>query len=129
MILLFSCSFLSNPRGGFDKNEQENNKIIAMINGVKPNILFVGVGAPKQEKWMYRNIDQLQINVALGIGASFDFIAGTIKRAPKTFRNAGMEWFWRFAHEPKRLFRRYFIDSAQFIPLIYRQLKSAKGKK
>jgi exopolysaccharide biosynthesis WecB/TagA/CpsF family protein len=62
-----------------------------LINGVKPNILFVGVGAPKQEKWMYHNIDQLQINVALGIGASFDFIAGTIKRAPKTFRNAGMD--------------------------------------
>jgi len=117
------------PPFGFDKNEQENNKIIAMINAVKPNILFVGVGAPKQEKWMYRNMDRLQINVALGIGASFDFIAGTIKRAPKTFRNAGMEWFWRFAHEPKRLFRRYFIDSAQFIPLIYKQLKESKGKK
>ncbi len=116
------------PPFGFDKNEQENNKIISMINEVRPNILFVGVGAPKQEKWMYNNINQLQINVALGIGASFDFIAGTIKRAPKTFRNAGMEWFWRFAHEPKRLFRRYFIDSAQFIPLIYRQLKSSKGK-
>ncbi len=116
------------PPFGFDKNEEENNKIIAMINAVRPNILFVGVGAPKQEKWMYRNMDRLQTNVALGIGASFDFIAGTIKRAPKTFRNAGMEWFWRFAHEPKRLFRRYFIDSAQFIPLIYRQLKASKGK-
>jgi N-acetylglucosaminyldiphosphoundecaprenol N-acetyl-beta-D-mannosaminyltransferase len=117
------------PPFGFDKNEEENNKIIAMINAVRPNILFVGVGAPKQEKWMYRNMDRLQTNVALGIGASFDFIAGTIKRAPKTFRNAGMEWFWRFAHEPKRLFRRYFIDSAQFIPLIYRQLKASKEKK
>lgn len=112
------------PPFGFDKDEKENNKILAMINAVHPQLLFVGVGAPKQEKWMYRNIHALQINVALGIGASFDFEAGTIKRAPLWVRNVGMEWLWRFLNEPRRLFRRYFIDSAQFIPIIRRQLRS-----
>ncbi|RPD47383.1 glycosyltransferase [Paracnuella aquatica] len=111
------------PPFGFDKNPVENEKIIAMINAVQPHILFVGVGAPKQEKWMFRNLSQLNINVALGIGASFDFVAGTIKRAPSFMRKVGMEWFWRFSHEPKRLFRRYFIDSARFVPIIYKQYK------
>lgn len=117
------------PPFGFDKNKAENEKIISMINAVKPHLLFVGVGAPKQEKWMYNNIDQLDINVALGIGASFDFVAGTIKRAPAAFRKMGMEWFWRFSNEPRRLFRRYFIDSAAFVPIIYKQMKTAKEAK
>jgi N-acetylglucosaminyldiphosphoundecaprenol N-acetyl-beta-D-mannosaminyltransferase len=116
------------PPFGFDKNKEENDKIVAMINEVKPDILFVGVGAPKQEKWIYRNINQLHIKVAIGIGASFDFEAGTIKRASKAYRNAGLEWFWRFANEPRRLFRRYFIDSARFIPIIYKQARSSKGR-
>jgi N-acetylglucosaminyldiphosphoundecaprenol N-acetyl-beta-D-mannosaminyltransferase len=116
------------PPFGFDKNAEENNKIIRMINAVKPHILFVGVGAPKQEKWIYNNIGSLDINVALAIGASFDFVAGTIKRAPKAFRNMGMEWFWRFSSEPKRLFKRYFIDSSRFLPIIYKQMKACKKK-
>lgn len=117
------------PPFGFDKNKEENDKIINMINKAKPHLLFVGVGAPKQEKWMYHNIDVLDINVALGIGASFDFVAGTIKRAPKAIRNIGMEWFWRFSNEPKRLFKRYFIESAKFLPIIYHQFKTQKGSK
>lgn len=116
------------PPFGFDKNEEENNKIIKMINTVQPDILFVGVGAPKQEKWMYKNIDALEVHVALGIGASFDFVAGTIKRAPAIVRKVGMEWFWRFSNEPKRLFKRYFIDSTQFIPIVLKQMKAAKKK-
>jgi N-acetylglucosaminyldiphosphoundecaprenol N-acetyl-beta-D-mannosaminyltransferase len=112
------------PPFGFDKNKEENDKIVAMINEVKPNILFVGVGAPKQEKWIYNNINDLDINVAIGIGASFDFEAGTIKRASKTVQKAGLEWFWRFSNEPTRLFKRYFVDSLKFIPIIVKQATS-----
>jgi N-acetylglucosaminyldiphosphoundecaprenol N-acetyl-beta-D-mannosaminyltransferase len=112
------------PPFGFEKDPEENARIVQMINAVKPAILFVGVGAPKQEKWMYKNIDQLDINVALGIGASFDFVAGTVKRAPKLFRQMSMEWFWRVLNEPTRLFKRYFIDSTKFLPIIYNQKKS-----
>lgn len=115
------------PPFGFDKNNEENNKIIEMINHVKPHILFVGVGAPKQEKWMYKNIERLNINAAFGIGASFDFVAGSIKRAPTLVRKMGMEWFWRFSHEPKRLFKRYFIESLPFISIIYKQKKESKN--
>ncbi len=114
------------PPFGFDKNNEENNRIIEMINAARPHILFVGLGAPKQEKWVYNNIDQLNINIAIGIGASFDFVAGTIKRAPALVRKIGMEWFWRFSNEPRRLFKRYFIDGAQFIPIIYKQMKEGK---
>lgn len=114
------------PPFGFEKDEKENEKIIHLINKEQPHILFVGVGAPKQEKWMCHNMDKLEVNVALGIGASFDFEAGTIKRAPKVVRKTSMEWFWRFSHEPKRLFRRYFIDSAKFLPIIRNQYKEKK---
>ena len=117
------------PPFGFDKNDEENNRIMEMINAVKPHLLFVGVGAPKQEKWMYRNIASLNINVAVGIGASFDFVAGSIKRAPAMVRKMGMEWFWRFANEPRRLFKRYFIDSTAFIPIIYKQMKEDRKEK
>lgn len=109
------------PPFGFEHDQAENDKIIDMINAAQPNILFVGVGAPKQEKWIYNNIKDLNINVAIGIGAFFDFAACTIKRAPKSFRNFGMGWFWRFMQEPKRLFRRYFIDSAEFVPIVVKQ--------
>lgn len=109
------------PPFGFDKDEAENGRIIRMVNAARPHLLFVGVGAPKQEQWMHRYINSLDINVALGIGASFDFEAGTIKRAPRAVRKLRMEWFWRFANEPTRLFRRYFIDSTAFIPIIYKQ--------
>nr|WP_205711133.1 WecB/TagA/CpsF family glycosyltransferase [Hymenobacter sp. HDW8] len=114
------------PPFGFDKDDIENGRILDMVNAVKPHLLFVGVGAPKQEKWMYRNLKYLDINVALGIGASFDFEAGTIKRAPKPVRDMRMEWFWRFSSEPTRLFKRYFVDSNKFIPIIYRQLEESR---
>lgn len=115
------------PPFGFEKNKAENDKIINMINELSPDILFVGVGAPKQEKWIYYNIQELDIHVALGIGASFDFAAKFIKRAPKAFRSLHMEWFWRFINEPTRLFKRYFIDSAEFLPIIINQLRQLRN--
>ncbi|GAA4029155.1 WecB/TagA/CpsF family glycosyltransferase [Hymenobacter glaciei] len=109
------------PPFGFEKDEAENSKIIGLINDVQPHILFVGLGAPKQEKWIDQNLRRLQANVALGIGASFEFEAGTTMRAPQSVRQIRMEWFWRFTTEPRRLFRRYFIDSFSFLPIIWRQ--------
>lgn len=114
------------PPFGFDRDEAENSKITGLINAAQAHILFVGVGAPKQEKWIARHLFQLKVNVAVGIGASFDFEAGTVRRAPRPVRRLRMEWFWRFANEPRRLFRRYFIDSAEFIPIIWRQWKQQR---
>lgn len=110
------------PSYGFEKNKEENDNIIFMINEVKPDILFVGVGAPKQEKWLYNNLDKLDVKIGLGIGASIDFIAGNIKRAPRWMQKCGLEWFYRFISDPGRLFKRYFIEDMAFIPLVMKEI-------
>ncbi|MGE5328966.1 MAG: WecB/TagA/CpsF family glycosyltransferase, partial [Deltaproteobacteria bacterium] len=109
------------PPLGFEKNEKENEKICKMINKLAPDILFVGFGAPKQEKWIHKNLHALNVRVAIAVGAAFDFAAGNIKRAPVFMQKIGLEWFWRFMHEPKRLFKRYFIDDSQFILILIKQ--------
>lgn len=109
------------PPYGFEKSEEENNKIINMLLNKEPHILFVGLGAPKQEKWIYKFKDKYKVPVSLGIGASFDFIAGTVKRAPEWMQNCGLEWFYRFLCEPKRLFKRYFIDDSKFLVLLIKE--------
>lgn len=116
------------PPFGFENDIIENTKIINQINKVKPDILFVGVGAPKQEKWMYNNLEQLRVPISLGIGASFDFVAGTINRAPKWMQKNGIEWLWRFGQEPKRLFKRYFIEDMAFIAIVYKEMIASKNK-
>lgn len=108
------------PPFGFENDLKENYKIINMINNVKPDILCVGLGAPKQEKWIYNNRQKYNAKVALGIGASFDFVAGTVERAPKWMQKVGLEWFYRTIKEPKRMYKRYFIDDMKFFPLVLR---------
>ncbi len=110
------------PPFGFENDEKENDKINNMLLKLKPDILFVGLGAPKQEKWIFNNKDKYKVPVSLGIGASFDFVAGTIKRAPKWMQQCGLEWFFRFLKEPKRLFRRYFIDDSVFILMFINEI-------
>lgn len=109
------------PSYGFEKNEDEIEKIIEMINKVKPDILAVGVGAPKQEKFIYNYRDKLNVPISLAIGASLDFEAGNISRAPKWMQNIGLEWFYRLCMEPKRMFKRYIVDDLKifFIALRY----------
>jgi N-acetylglucosaminyldiphosphoundecaprenol N-acetyl-beta-D-mannosaminyltransferase len=95
--------------------------IIRRINSVKPDVLWVGLGAPKQENWIYDNLKKLHVKVAIGIGAAFDICSGNVKRAPLWMQKCGLEWFFRFLKEPGRLFRRYFIEAMPFIPLVLRQ--------
>ncbi|WP_236058665.1 WecB/TagA/CpsF family glycosyltransferase [Planococcus glaciei] len=109
------------PPFGFEKNVEENEKIIKLIVDAQPDILFVGLGAPKQEKWIYENLEKIRVPVSLGIGASFDFEAGIIQRAPAWMQKSGLEWFWRFSQEPKRLFRRYFVDDSKFLILLMKE--------
>jgi len=98
------------PFFGFEKDQEEVDNIVNMITSAKPDILFVGLGAPKQEKFIYSNLDKLKVPVSIGIGASIDFEAGNKKRAPKWISESGFEWLYRFVKEPKRLFKRVFID-------------------
>lgn len=98
------------PPFGFEKDEKERQKIFKMLEESKPDILFLGVGSPKQERFLYQYKNELKVPVSLGIGAAIDFEAGNKKRAPKWMQKSGLEGFYRFGQEPKRMFKRVFID-------------------
>lgn len=108
------------PPFGFEKNEEEMIKIEKMIKNAQPHILIVGLGSPKQEKYILRNRYRLGVPISLGLGASLDFEAGNVKRAPKWMSDNGLEWFYRFLCEPKRLFKRYFIDDVKILKLVWK---------
>jgi len=110
------------PSYGFDKKPEECAKIIEMINKSGASVLAIGVGAPKQEKWLVQYLPRLHtIKIGLAIGASIDFEAGYRKRSPRWIQLIGMEWFFRFLSEPKRLWKRYFIEDLPFFKLILKQ--------
>lgn len=92
----------------------ENEEKLKEINDLKPDFIWVGLGAPKQEKWMSIHKDKLD-GIMIGVGAGFDYFADKIKRAPKWMQKNSLEWFYRFLQEPKRLFKRYFVTNAKFI--------------
>jgi N-acetylglucosaminyldiphosphoundecaprenol N-acetyl-beta-D-mannosaminyltransferase len=98
-----------------------NERIIARINLEKPDILWVGLGSPKQDRWIADNLQRLSVRVAIGVGGAFDMYGGKIGRAPLWMQRSGLEWFFRFLREPRRLFRRYFIKDPPFIPLVLGQ--------
>lgn len=86
-------------------DEKTEKEVIAEINRLEPNVLFVAMGAPRQEKWIYQHQKELKVDVATGQGGTFDYEAGRIKRAPKAIQKLGIEWLWRLALEPKRIIR------------------------
>jgi N-acetylglucosaminyldiphosphoundecaprenol N-acetyl-beta-D-mannosaminyltransferase len=98
-----------------------NARIVARINAVKPDVLWVGLGAGKQDLWIAENLPRLDVRVAIGVGAAFDMYGGVTGRAPLWMQRSGLEWFFRFLREPRRLFRRYFIEGPPFIPLVLLQ--------
>lgn len=108
------------PPFGFEKDERELNKIVCMIQRAAPQILIAALGTPKQEKFIYEHREQLQVPVSLGLGASLDFEAGQIKRAPKWMSNCGLEWFFRLCKEPKRMFKRYVINDTKIIGFLFK---------
>ena len=111
------------PSYGFEKKTEECEKLIRIINESGANVLLVGVGAPKQEKWIMKYRDRMpNIDIFMGLGATIDFEAGTLKRAPIFWQKIGMEWLYRCLKEPKRLFKRYFIDDMQFFYYFAQQL-------
>ena len=96
--------------------DDDNKAIIDAINKAKPDLLWIGMTAPKQEKWAYKHWNELDINCHCGtIGAVFDFFAGTVERAPKWWQEHSLEWLYRLLKEPKRMWRRYIIGNTLFI--------------
>jgi N-acetylglucosaminyldiphosphoundecaprenol N-acetyl-beta-D-mannosaminyltransferase len=99
-------------------SEADNNAMIEAVNAVKPDVLFIGMTAPKQEKWAYQQFQKLEVGHICCVGAVFDFYAGTVKRAPKWLIQIGMEWLYRLLIEPRRMWRRYLLGNLKFIILI-----------
>ena len=111
------------PSFGFEKNEEECKEIVNIINKSGANVVLVGVGAPKQEKWIMKWKQLMPgVKVWMALGATIDFEAGNVKRAPKIYQKLAMEWLYRFTREPKRLFHRYFVDDMKFFWYFGKQL-------
>jgi N-acetylglucosaminyldiphosphoundecaprenol N-acetyl-beta-D-mannosaminyltransferase len=110
----------------------ENERMVAAVNAARPDVLWVGMTAPKQEKWIFENRHNLRVSFTSGIGAVFEFYAGTVERAPKVWQRMGLEWFYRFAREPSRLWERNLISTPKFIIIVlkekYRQLFGTNKK-
>jgi len=104
-----------------DLNADEQEAVIAEINRSKADVVWVGIGAPKQEKWMAAMRDRLDAPVLVGVGAAFDFHAGLIPQAPNWIQSLGLEWAYRLAHEPRRLWRRYARYNPRFVTGFARQ--------
>lgn len=111
------------PPIGFDKDENEMKHINSMLKNSCADMLFVGLGVPKQDIFIYENMEKYQIPVSFSIGGTIDFIAGKQKRAPKWIRKIGFEWLYRLFKDPKRMFKRYMVDDLKIFKLIFKYRK------
>lgn len=103
-------------------SEEDSRAMIQTVNSANPDLLWIGMTAPKQEKWTYKHWNELNIHCHCGtIGAVFDFYAGTAKRAPLWWQQHSLEWFFRLIMEPRRMWRRYVIGNARFIYYIFKE--------
>jgi N-acetylglucosaminyldiphosphoundecaprenol N-acetyl-beta-D-mannosaminyltransferase len=109
------------PPYGFESDPIETALTSRLILEAAPNLLFVGLGSPKQEKWIYANYQQLKVPVSVAIGVSFELVAGMVKRAPIWMQNLGLEWLFRLIVEPKRLWKRYVLGNPNFVWLVIKQ--------
>lgn len=107
---------------------EEDAKIIEQINQTKPDIVWVGLSTPKQERWMAAHVGQIKGATLIGVGAAFDFLSGTKKQAPRWIQRSGFEWLFRLLSEPRRLGRRYLVNNPLFILLIAAQLLGIKNR-
>lgn len=101
---------------------EEDDEIVERINEARPDVVLVGLGCPKQERWMADHRDRLDAAVLLGVGAAFDFLSGTVAQAPRWMMRVGLEWLFRLVHEPRRLWYRYLVYNPLFMVLATVQL-------
>lgn len=110
------------PPFGFEKDEKECEHIVELLNASDANVVLVGLGNPKQTNWIFKYKDRLpNIDVFLALGATIDFEAGNIKRAPILFQKFALEWLYRLIKEPRRMYKRYLIDDMPFFWLLMKQ--------
>jgi N-acetylglucosaminyldiphosphoundecaprenol N-acetyl-beta-D-mannosaminyltransferase len=113
------------PPLGFENDDRENERIISLLEEAQPDLLVVGLGAPKQEIWVHTHRDRLRAKVALCVGATIDFLAGEKARAPRWMRRMRIEWLHRMMSEPKRLVKRYARDAFVFPQLVWREWRKS----
>jgi N-acetylglucosaminyldiphosphoundecaprenol N-acetyl-beta-D-mannosaminyltransferase len=105
---------------------EEDREIIRLIEGARPDMVWVGLSTPKQERWMFEHRDRLSVPALVGVGAAFDFHTGRIAQAPEWMRECGLEWLFRLSVEPRRLWRRYLVYGAEFAALVLLELLRVK---
>jgi N-acetylglucosaminyldiphosphoundecaprenol N-acetyl-beta-D-mannosaminyltransferase len=111
-----------------DLTEEEERSLAEQINAAKPDVLWVGIGVPKQEKWMARMRDRVDVPVMCGVGAAFDFHAGRISQAPRWMQERGLEWTYRIVQEPRRLLPRYVYYNPRFLAAFARQMAKERRR-
>ncbi len=116
------------PEYGFEKDPQKVEKVLAEIEKASPDILVAGLGTPKQELFLHKYRERLDGILAFGMGASLDFEAGNVRRAPRWMQKCGLEWLYRLCREPRRLFKRYLVDDMKIFPLVWKYRKQKKER-
>jgi N-acetylglucosaminyldiphosphoundecaprenol N-acetyl-beta-D-mannosaminyltransferase len=117
------------PPMGLEKDPESERRVIEIIRQARPGLLLVALGTPRQEKFIHRNLRAMNVPMSVGVGAAFDFIAGVVPRAPRWMRRCGLEWLWRLAREPKRLWRRYLVDDMRFFGIVWREWRRERGRR
>ena len=117
----YSPEIIAGYKNGYFRKEEEKD-IAEQISKSGANILFVAISSPTKENFLYKNKQLLSnVNFIMGVGGSFDVVAGKVKRAPLWMQNLGMEWFYRFVQEPKRMWKRYLVGNTKFIALVLKE--------
>lgn len=117
------------PPFGFQDDEEEMLKIITLLKKSNSDMLFVGMGSPKQDIFIYENMNKYEIPVSFSMGAALDFLSGNIQRAPRWMIHCGLEWLHRISQNPKRLWRRYLIEDMVIVPMFLKEIFHKKSQK
>lgn len=112
------------PPFGFEADKKEIDRVIALLQSSKPDLLFLALGYPKEENFLWRHKSSIQVPVSIGVGASIDFASGRVKRAPRWVQMVGFEWLFRLLRDPRRLWRRYVFGNSYFLLLLAKELIS-----
>jgi N-acetylglucosaminyldiphosphoundecaprenol N-acetyl-beta-D-mannosaminyltransferase len=112
---------LAGYRNGYWQGEDEERAVVEQVRASRADLLFVAISSPKKEQFLGRYQAEMKIPFAMGVGGTFDVAIGRVKRAPRWMQASGLEWFYRFLQEPRRMFRRYFIDDMAFIWLLIKE--------
>jgi N-acetylglucosaminyldiphosphoundecaprenol N-acetyl-beta-D-mannosaminyltransferase len=112
---------LAGYRNGYWNGEAQEREVVQQIRDSRADLLFVAISSPKKEQFLGRYQAEMKIPFAMGVGGTFDVAIGRVKRAPRWMQRSGLEWFYRFLQEPRRMFRRYFIDDMAFIWLLIKE--------